>query len=90
MEESDYNYHQSFDSRPEDWVTKEFVYDNDESKNTLVSPNLIKMIKGLSDVEVKIMEKFVDESPMSDEEREWAADKFQELSAVAYGFTEGG
>jgi DNA-directed RNA polymerase specialized sigma subunit len=89
VEESDYNYHTSFDSRPDDWVTKEFVFDNDESKNTLISPELIGMIKGLSDAEVKIMEKFVDEKPMSDEEREWAADKFQELSAVAYGLTDG-
>ena len=87
VEESDFNYHTSYDSRPEDWVTKEFIFNDDEAKSTLISPELINRMKEMTEPEMKIMEKFVDEKPMSDEEREWASDKFFALSAIAHGFT---
>jgi hypothetical protein len=35
-----------------------------------------------------MMERYVDESPMGEEEREWCADKFYELQAIAYGQAE--
>ena len=35
------NYHVSYDSTPEDWVTPEFVYDFEEHKATLLSPELV-------------------------------------------------
>ena len=79
------NYHVSYDSSPEDWVTPEFVYDLDEHKATLLSPELVQEIRGLTDAEMKMLLQYIDEAPTSEEEREWAADKFFELQSIAYG-----
>jgi hypothetical protein len=85
---STYNYHISYDSQPEDWATKEFVFDFDEAKSTLLSPELIREIRGLSDAEMTMLMRFVGEEEISDEEREWASEKFYELRSIAYGLTE--
>jgi DNA-directed RNA polymerase specialized sigma subunit len=82
------NYHISYDSSPEDWVTPEFVYNFEEHKATLLSPELVSQIRGLSDAEMKMLMKYIDDSPVSEEEREWAAQKFHELQNVAHGFSE--
>jgi DNA-directed RNA polymerase specialized sigma subunit len=82
------NYHVSYDSSPEDWVTPEFVYNLEEHKATLLSPELVSQIRGLSDAEMKMLMKYIDDSPVSEEEREWAAQKFHELQNVAHGFSE--
>jgi DNA-directed RNA polymerase specialized sigma subunit len=82
------NYHVSYDSTPEDWVTPEFVYDFEEHKATLLSPELISQIRELSDAEMKMLLQYVEDAPISEEEREWAADKFYELQAIAHGFSE--
>ena len=87
-EMSAFNYHISYDSSPEDWVTPEFVFDFEEHKATLLSPELIKQIRKLSDAEMKMLLQYVDDAPISEEEREWAADKFHELQAIAHGFSE--
>lgn len=82
------NYHISYDSSPEDWVTPEFVFPFDEHKATLLSPELIAEIRKLSDAEMKMLLQYVDDAPISEEEREWAANRFYELQGVAHGFTE--
>ena len=82
------NYHVSYDSTPEDWVTPEFIYDFEEHKATLLSPELIAQIRELSDAEMKMLLQYVDGAPISDEEREWAANKFYELQSVAHGLSE--
>lgn len=82
------NYHVSYDSSPEDWVTPEFVYNFEEHKATLLSPELVAGIRSLSDPEMAMMIKYVEESPISDEEREWCAEKFYELQSIAHGFRE--
>ena len=82
------NYHVSYDSTPDDWVTPEFVYDFEEHKATLLSPELIAQIRELSDAEMKMLLQYVDGAPISDEEREWAANKFYELQSVAHGLSE--
>ena len=81
------NYHISYDSTPEDWVSPEFVYDFDEHKATLLSPELITHIRELSDAEMKMLMQYIDGAPISEEEREWAAEKFFELRGVAHGTT---
>ena len=81
------NYHVSYDSTPEDWVSPEFVYDFDEHKATLLSPELISHIRELSDAEMKMLMQYIDGAPISEEEREWAAEKFFELRGVAHGTT---
>jgi hypothetical protein len=85
---SAFNYHISYDSAPEDWVSPEFVYNLEEHKAALLSPELLREIRELSDTEMKMLLKFIDEVPISEEEREWAAQKFLELQNVAHGFSE--
>jgi DNA-directed RNA polymerase specialized sigma subunit len=82
------NYHVSYDSSPEDWVTPEFVYDFEEHKATLLSPELIAQIRLLSDAEMTMIIKYIEGTPVSDEEHEWAADKFFELQGIAHGTAE--
>ena len=79
------NYHVSYDSSPEDWVTPEFVYNFEEHKATLLSPELVAQIKTLSDAEMTMLMKYIDNNSSSEEEREWAADKFFELQGIAHG-----
>jgi DNA-directed RNA polymerase specialized sigma subunit len=82
------NYHISYDSTPEDWVSPEFVYDFEEHKATLLSPELVHQIRTLTDAEMKMLLQYVEGAPISEEEHEWAANKFYELQAVAHGFSE--
>ena len=82
------NYHVSYDSSPEDWVTPEFVYEFDEHKATLLSPELIREIRTLSDAEMKMLMQYIDGADISEEEREWAGNRFFELRGVAYGLGE--
>ena len=81
------NYHVSYDSSPEDWVTPEFVFEFQEHKATLLSPELIAQIRGLTEAEMTMLMKYIDDSPVSDEEREWAAEKFHELQGIAHGLS---
>jgi len=85
---SDFNYHVSYDSSPEGWSTPEFVFDFEEHKATLLSPGLVEEIRKLSDAEMGMLMKYIEDSPMSEEEREYASDKFHELHAIAHGFQE--
>lgn len=80
------NYHVSYDSQPDDWVSPEFVYEFDEAKATLHSEGLSSRIRNLTDSEMAIMMKYVEESDMTTEEREWASQKFFELQGLAYGY----
>jgi len=82
------NYHISYDSTPEDWVSPEFVYNFEEHKATLLSPELVHQIRTLTDAEMKMLLQYVEGAPISEEEHEWAANKFYELQAVAHGFSE--
>lgn len=82
------NYHVSYDSTPDDWVTPEFVYNFEEHKATLLSPELIHQIRSLSDAEMKMLLQYVEGANISEEEYEWASSKFYELQAVAHGLSE--
>lgn len=80
-----YNYHISYDNQPEDWTTKEFIFNDDEHKSTLLSPELIGEIKSLSDAEMGMLINYIEGNSTSEEEKEWAAEKISELQTVAYG-----
>ena len=80
-----YNYHISYDNQPEDWTTKEFIFNDDEHKSTLLSPELIGEIKSLSDAEMGMLIKYIEGVSTSEEEKEWAAERLSELQSVAYG-----
>ena len=81
------NYHISYDSTPEDWVTPEFIYDFEEHKATLLSPELLQEIRSLNDAEMRIILQYVEGAVISEEEREWAADKFYDLRGIAHGLS---
>jgi hypothetical protein len=87
-EMSENNYHMSYDSSPEDWVTPEFVYNTEEHKAALLSPFLVQKIQNISDAEMGMILRYVDGECISEEEREYAAEKFYELQAIAHGFQE--
>lgn len=82
------NYHVSYDSTPDDWVTPEFVFNFEEHKATLLSPELVQQIRELSDAEMKMLMQYIDGADISEEEKEWASNKFYELQGVAHGFSE--
>jgi DNA-directed RNA polymerase specialized sigma subunit len=84
-EMSSNNYHVSYDSQPDDWIRPEFIFDFDEAKATLLSDSLTQEIRDLSDAEMTMLVKYVEEEEMSEEEWEWAADKFTELQNIAHG-----
>jgi DNA-binding CsgD family transcriptional regulator len=81
------NYHVSYDSTPDDWVSPEFIYNADEHKATLLSPELLGEIRSLTDAEMKMLLQYVDGAQITEEEREWAANKFYELQAIAHGLS---
>ena len=87
-EQSSFNYHISYDNQPEDWATKEFIFDFDEAKSTLLSPELVSEIRDLSDAEMTMLMRFIGEEETSEEEREWASEKFFQLKGIAYGSAE--
>jgi hypothetical protein len=45
-------------------------------------------MKELSESELNTVVKYAEDKDLSSEEREWAADKFYKLQAIAHGFTE--
>jgi hypothetical protein len=61
------------------------VYDFEEHKATLLSPELIAQIRLLSEAEMTMLIKYIEGSPVSEEEHEWAAEKFFELQGIAHG-----
>ena len=81
------NYHISYDSSPDDWVSPEFVYELEEHKATLLSPELITQIRSLSDSEMSLLMKYIEGTPISEEDYEWASEKFFELQNVAHGLS---
>ena len=82
---STYNYHVSYDSSPEDWTTREFIFNDDDVRPYVVSPELIKTLKSLSEAELGILVKYTEGKDMSEEEREWASENFFHLQAIAHG-----
>jgi DNA-directed RNA polymerase specialized sigma subunit len=82
------NYHVSYDSSPEDWVTPEFVYNFEEHKATLLSPELVTLIRELTDAEMTMLMRYIDGNPSSEEESEWASEKFHDLQNIAYGISQ--
>jgi len=82
------NYHVSYDSSPEDWVTPEFVYTCDEHKAALLSPELTAQIRSLTDAEMTMLLRYIEGEDISEEEREWAAERFYELQGIAHGLSQ--
>lgn len=85
VEMSSSNYHVSYDSSPEDWVSREFIYNDDDVKPYVVSSQLIEAMKELSEPEMSMLIKYVEGKDMPEEEYDWASDKFHLLQTIAHG-----
>lgn len=85
VEMSSSNYHVSYDSSPEDWVSREFIYNDDDIKPYVLSPSLIEAMKDLSEAEMTMLLKYVEKVDMPEEEYEWASDRFFLLQTIAHG-----
>ena len=85
VEMSSNNYHVSYDSSPEDWMSREFIYNDDDIKPYVASPPLLEEMQGLSKAEMNLLVNYVEGKDMSPKEYDWAANKFYELQAMAHG-----
>lgn len=82
---SENNYHVSYDLQPDEWGPVEFVYNVDEVKSSLLSEELVSCIDDLTDDQMQIMIKFIDEGNLNEEDRNWASKTFDRLKLVAHG-----
>ena len=85
VEMAESNYHVSYDSSPEDWVSREFIYNDDDIRPYVVSPSLVEAMKDLSEAEMAMLLKYVEGEDMPEEEYEWASDRFFHLQTIAHG-----
>lgn len=85
VEMAESNYHVSYDSSPEDWVTREFIYNDDDIRPYVISPPLVEAMKELSEAEMTMLLKYVEGHKMPDEEYEWASERFFRLQTIAHG-----
>lgn len=89
VEMAECNYHVSYDSSPEDWVSREFIYNDDDIRPYVVSSSLVEAMKGLSEAEMTMLVKYVEGEDMPEEEYEWASDRFYYLQTIAHGKVDG-
>lgn len=61
------------------------MYDVDEAKSTLLSDDLRDEIQNITEPEMTMLMKYIEDAPMTDAERGLAAEKFYELQAIAHG-----
>ena len=77
--------HTSYDSQPEDWKERQFVYSHDEVKRIMATPEILGILKEMSDPELELLLAYVDDEPMAFVEREKAREKIDELRSLVYG-----
>lgn len=77
--------HASYDHRPEGWREREFVYDHDEVRQIMSSPEISEALRSLTDGELDTLLKYVDDAPLTEEERTYSSDKIEELRSLVYG-----
>jgi DNA-directed RNA polymerase specialized sigma subunit len=77
--------HASYDSQPEDWRERQFIYNEDEVKHLLADEEVLKVLRALSDKEMEVLLAYVDDQPIKPEEALQAQIKIDELRALVYG-----
>ena len=76
--------HASYDHKPEGWREREFIYEDDEVKSMMRSPEVKEALYNLDDKDLSLLLNYVDDQPMADVEREKAAAKLEELRGLVY------
>jgi DNA-directed RNA polymerase specialized sigma subunit len=79
------NYHLSYDSSPEDWVTPEFIHNDDEVKSFLLCEEVRRMLVNYEKEEIAIIVKYAEGKEIAEKDREWAADQFFIIRDTVYG-----
>ena len=77
--------HASYDSQPEDWRERQFVYNEDEVKHMLANAEVASALKALSDKEMELLLAYVDDQQLAPEDALRAQIKIDELRALVYG-----
>ena len=77
--------HASYDSQPEDWRERQFIYNEDEVQHLLRNEDVAKALRELSDTEMETLLAYVDDQPLEPEKALLAQMKIDELRAIVYG-----
>ena len=76
--------HASYDHKPEGWREREFIYETDEAKVMLGSPEVMETLRNLPDKEIDLLLAYVDDQPLASVERQKAAEMLADLRSLVY------
>jgi hypothetical protein len=76
--------HASYDHKPEGWREREFIFETDEAKVMLGSPEVMEALRELPDKEMDLLLAYVDDQPLASVEREKAEDLLEQLRSLVY------
>jgi hypothetical protein len=76
--------HASYDHKPEGWREREFIYETDEAKIMLGSPEVLDALRELPDKEMDLLLAYVDDQPLAAVEREKAETLLEHLRSLVY------
>jgi DNA-directed RNA polymerase specialized sigma subunit len=76
--------HASYDHKPEGWREREFIFEVDEAKTMLGSPEVMEVLRELSDKEMDLLLAYVDDQPLAPVDREKAETMLEYLRSLVY------
>ena len=76
--------HASYDHKPEGWREREFIFETDEAKVMLGSPEVMEALRELPDKEMDLLLAYVDDQPLASVEREKAESLLEHLRSLVY------
>ncbi len=76
--------HASYDHKPEGWREREFIYETDEAKVMLGSPEVMTALRELPDKEMDLLLAYVDDQPLASVERRKAEELLETLRSLVY------
>lgn len=77
--------HASYDSQPEDWRERQFVYNEDEVSHLLKNKDVMEALRAFSDKEMEVLLAYVDDQEISPQDALYAQMKIDELRSIVYG-----
>jgi DNA-directed RNA polymerase specialized sigma subunit len=76
--------HASYDHKPEGWREREFIYETDEAKVMLGSPEIMETLRALPDKDLDLLLAYVDDQPLASVERKKAETMLEQLRSIVY------
>ena len=77
--------HASYDHKPEGWREREFIFETDEAKVMLGSPEVMKTLRELPEKDMNLLLTYVDDGELSEEEVNKAETMLEHLRSLVYG-----